>query len=437
MPQKRFVLICPEPIQRLQQGIGIRIREMAAELGTLGEVSVWAPDVSEGSAFPFEVRRFPETDFVEALAGTDVVVVSGGISERYFTALDRHAFGASPPLVVDLYDPFLVEHLAYTDSLGDEVYTRDRRVLLRQLERGDFFLASSQAQRLFYLGIMIGQGSFRTQFYRDDSSLRSVIDVAPFGVRPAVAAPPAGAPGFKGCVKGIEHGDFVLFFGGVYDWYDPELILDILGALVEIEPRLRVVFSRNPNPETTPARMLARVEERAKREGWSERHVFFVPWFSYAERVRFLEDVDLAISLYLPSFETDLSLRTRVLEYLNNGIPVISTSGGETDAILSASGGGLLVPAGNPEKVQAALQALLGDATRRATMGEAGRRWVTANMSWRDTLTPLLRFCESPRRLEHDLRPNARTPHLSPLRYWRTFGSRALLRAAARRLRQK
>jgi hypothetical protein len=232
------------------------------------------------------------------------------------------------------------------------VYHRDRAVLLRQLAAGDFFLASSEAQRLFYLGLLMGGDHFQPALYHADHTLRVLIDTAPFGVRDDEGP---GSGGLKGVVPGIAQHDQVIFFGGVYDWYDPELLLAVLPRLLPEFPRLRGGVQLQPESENTPQGRLATVRGAADAQGLTGRSVFFVPWFPYAERGACLGDADLAACLFRPSLETDLSLRTRVLDFLNAGRAVVCTRGGETQRVLEESGGGVLVPPGDAAALEAAL----------------------------------------------------------------------------------
>jgi glycosyltransferase involved in cell wall biosynthesis len=405
------VLVCPEPIRPLQQGVGIRFREIARELSVHYRVSLWAAQVDAGVACDgFTVRLFPEADFARELAGVDAVVIHGHVSDRYFDALERSGLGGGPPLVVDLFDPFLVENLQYVRDLGEGVYRRDLRVLTRQLAAGDLFLISSEQQRLFYAGLMMAAGLFDPASYAADPTLSHLFAVAPFGVSPfgvrpaaqSAAVPPLARgtadAGWKGVIPGIEANDTIAFFGGIYDWYDPELLIDAVEPLCREFPALRVLFSANPNPEATPQSAYARARTRAEAKGLAGRHVFFVPWFPYHERDLYLRDVDVAVCLHRSGLEADLSLRTRILEFLRAGLPVIATTGGETSHILNASGAGLLVPPGEVDPLRDALATLLADAGTRSRMGAAGRDWVCRERPWTRTLQPLLAFCAQPRK---------------------------------------
>lgn len=400
---RRVVLICPEPIRALQQGVGIRFREMAGALAAHRRVTLWAPnddiDVPDQG---FDIRPFPRDNFLGELADVAVVVVHGHASERYLDAVAEAGLASGPPLVVDLFDPYLVENLRYAEHLGAGIYERDRRILLRQLRAGDLFLVSSEQQRLFYAGLLMGGDLFDPLSFQRDPTLADLFAVAPFGVDSDAASGAAAGRGWKGVVPGIGTGDLVVFFGGIYDWYDPELLLDAIEPLLDRWP-IRVVFSENPNPHTTPQRVWTRVRERAQLRGSIGRSIFFEPWFPYHERAGYYRDVDLAVCLHRPSLETDLSLRTRVLQFLHAGLPIIATSGGEAAKAIDAAGAGVLVAPGDTLALRAALEELLADPVRRARMGAAGRAWVIRELPWSRTLEPLIRFCRTPRK-----RPGAR-----------------------------
>ena len=62
-----------------------------------------------------------------------------------------------------------------------------------------------------------------------------------------------------------------------------------------------------------------------------------------------------------------------VLEALRAGLPVVASAVGGIGEAVTDGVNGLLVPAGNPEPLAAALQTLLGDAPLRESMGAAAR----------------------------------------------------------------
>jgi hypothetical protein len=75
-----------------------------------------------------------------------------------------------------------------------------------------------------------------------------------------------------------------------------------------------VLFIANPNPGSTPQRLLAEVEKECRRRGWWGSRVRLLDWVPAARRYDLLRDVDLLAAPHRPSLETRLSLRTRFLD---------------------------------------------------------------------------------------------------------------------------
>ena len=140
----RVMLVCPEPLAHRQPaGIGIRFIEMAKVLREYGhEVTILSP--TESPIAPETLRDTSDR--------SDVAVIQGHVANDFF------AHARAIPTVIDLYDPFIIENLHYYAERGAEVFTHDHATLMNSLLRGDFFLCASEAQRLFYLGMMTAAG---------------------------------------------------------------------------------------------------------------------------------------------------------------------------------------------------------------------------------------------------------------------------------------
>ncbi len=98
----------------------------------------------------------------------------------------------------------------------------------------------------------------------------------------------------------------------------------------------------------------------------------------------FVEDLPatmagLDVALY-SALESDGMSRV-LFEYLAAGVPVVASRVGVVPEILKDGVSALLVPAGEPEPLAAAIARLLADAPLRRRMGEAGRALVEARYS--------------------------------------------------------
>lgn len=373
----RVLLVCPERLgPGLPAGVGIRFLEFARVLVADGhDVTVISADGGEVSGCRCLVMT-PES-IRDASTTADVVVVQGHVANDLF------AHGATRPTVVDLYDPFLVENFHYFDSHGREVFDHDHATLMRSLTRGDFFLCASESQRLFYLGFLAATRRLNPVSFESDHSMGSLIAIAPFGVPPRRHVPD----------KSVDSPS--LLFGGIYDWYDPILAIEAVAEARKAIPGLTLTFTRHPNADVTPQGLAAKAETFVRQHGCSD-FVSFEPWVPYTERVPFYDRFNAAILTFPTSLETDLAMRTRVLDYLWAGLPVITSPGRGTDELVARYGAGTIVHDQSSDAFARAIERAFSssDALRSMMDGAAS---FAADFQWERTLGPLREFCRAPR----------------------------------------
>jgi glycosyltransferase involved in cell wall biosynthesis len=363
-------------------GIGLRYLQMARVLHEQGyQVTVLSTGgVRDLPDFPVPAHTV-EADGYDALSGCDVVVVQGGAVDSWLRSgkWDK-------PLVVDLYDPWLVENFSYYDTLGSEPFGRDLQSWNLHLGRGDYFICSCEEQRLFYLGFLTALGRVDPKTFQLDPDFRSLIDVVPFSL-------PTSVPDHSAVVE-REEGKFEILFGCVYDWYDPFTLLQALEGLAPNSWRLHLL--KNANPQTTPQSVLSRVKEICQQKGWWGEQVLLHDWFPYSQRFDLVRDMDVLVAPHLDGLETRLALRTRYLEALLVGCPVVTTQGGALSIQLAECGAGWLVPPGQPEGLKIALEQVIAggpDVTDRVNKG----RSLAERYQGQTSYQPLLRFLDAPR----------------------------------------
>lgn len=381
----RVGLVCSEALGERAAGIGIRYLEMARRLPDFGfEVSLvspWRtgepPDVPAGSV---EARRFDSAPLPELLRDCDAAVAQGQLANDVLHEL------SDLPTVIDLYDPFLVENLTHLETLGLDPYRNDHRSWIHQLSRGDFFLCCSPEQRAYYLGFLTALGRVNPHRYRDDPALSGLIAEAPLGV-------PDPLPEHRPLLAPRADGERRVLFGGLYDWYDPEPLLEAFAGLPD--PNARLLFVRQPPGAQAPQRLLAEVEARSRRE--DPNRIGFLDWVPFERRYDLLRDVDALAACHRPGLETDLSLRTRFLDALAVGCPVLTTEGGTVPRLLREWDAGLVVPCGDVEGLRAGLAELVAGGGKVEERARRGRERTLVDYSWERALAPLTAFLSSPR----------------------------------------
>jgi hypothetical protein len=103
------------------------------------------------------------------------------------------------------------------------------------------------------------------------------------------------------------------------------------------------------------------------------------------------------VSTHLDHVETAFSFRTRVLDYLWAGLPIVCTAGDAMGDLVDAHGLGAAVPADDVSALAHAIDELLSDDAARANAAAAVRK-VAPEFAWSRGLRPLVAFCDAPRR---------------------------------------
>jgi glycosyltransferase involved in cell wall biosynthesis len=270
-------------------------------------------------------------------------------------------------------------------------------VLNQQLERGDFFLAASERQRLFWLGQLAGLGRINPSTYADDPDLRGLLDVVPFGLS---SVPPRHERDvLKGVLPGISSADkVVLWGGGLYNWFDPKTLVRAIGRLSERRDSVRLFFqgTKHPHPGVPEMEIVSATRELARELGLYDRSVFFnSSWVDYADRANYLTEADAGVSTHFSHIETTFSFRTRILDYLWAELPMVVTEGDHFAELIERERLGLVVPAENVEALADALEKVLFDEEFARQARENIRR-VRERYYWERALAPLLDFVTAP-----------------------------------------
>ncbi len=395
------VLVVTADVLRLQMaGPAMRAWHIAEGLAAQGNqvrLVTTSPYCEIGSD-RFDVQRAGPAELAEAERWCDVMLLQGYVT-HHFPELGT----SGKILVFDLYDPLHLETLALTHGATSQA--RDDHVRLSvatlndQLARADFVLCASERQRDLWLGQLCALGRVNPLTYDDDPSLRRLIDVVPFGLPDE--QPRHQRPALRGVVEGIGPNDhIVVWAGGVYDWFDPLSVIHAVHRLSGRLPSVRLVFmgTRHPNPDVPEMQMMSRARALADELGITGHHVFFNEgWVPYADRENYLLEADLGVTAHFESSETRFAFRTRALDYLWAGVPVVSTRGDFFAELIEKEGLGLTVPAEDVPALEQALYLLLTDEVLAQKSRSQATR-VREHFRWSVALGPLVRFCNQPRR---------------------------------------
>jgi glycosyltransferase involved in cell wall biosynthesis len=396
VPSRRVLFITADPIGQEMGGNAIRAFELARALAPRAAVTLGAPGQLPGEARG-SVRHVAwhagdPRPLRAAVGEADVVVLAPQSAEiRSWVRQSRAR------VVYDLYDPMPFELL----ELHADAPTVRRRLAntialdhyLVAVADGDHFICASERQRDLWLGALLAMRRIEPAVYGSDPALRNLIDVVPFGTP---EEPPTGLAGaLRGRFPALQGGDeIVLWNGGIHAWLDPLTAVRAMSALVERRPHARLVFmGRAPllHREQQVARA-ARAE--AGRAELLDRIVFFNDrWIPYRERAAWLLDADCTISTHLDNVETRFAFRTRLLDSIWAGLPVVCTGGDELGELVVREDLGAVIPPGDHGAAADALDRVLSRGKREYA---AALRRVAGDLTWSRVTLPLLRLVDAP-----------------------------------------
>jgi glycosyltransferase involved in cell wall biosynthesis len=404
----RVLVVSNDALADKMSGPAIRAWEIAKSLARSVEVVVAVPEPTTKSAEGVLIAVYGDADALHDLAqSADVVLIQG-------YALRRYPYLGSLPaiLVADLYDPWLFENLQLhrEHATADRALADDASVVNELLDRCDFFICASERQRDYWLGMLAGRGRLEAGVYERDPSLRALIDVVPFGL--PERRPRSAGPVLKGVHPQVGVDDpVVLWGGGTWSWFDPLSVIEAFAMVLRDVPDAKLYFLGTQLKSANVARMpmAEAVVRRAEELGLAGTSVLFGDWVPYDEREAYLLEADVAVTAAADLAETRLAFRSRVLDYLWAGLPVVATAGDVLSDLVEQERLGLVVPPGDVAGLAGALRTLLTNPVLRAACSERGKA-VAQRFTWDRAVTPLRGLAAEPWRWRtaRDLRHRGR-----------------------------
>ena len=456
----KVLVITGDPIGKKLAGPAIRAWNMAEQLAKENSVTLVTLSGAEPIDAPFDivhVRPGDDRAFNKLEQWADVIVFQGH-AMAVFEALRR----TQKILVVDIYDPMHLEQLEQGRELPVAQWNKQvsdaTDVLNEQITRGDFFLAASDRQRMFWLGQLAALGRINPSTYDGDPDLDGLISVVPFGLP---STPPVHhTQVLKGVLPGIAADDKVLLWsGGLYNWFDPKTLIRAVADLSERRDNVRLFFqgTKHPHPGVPEMAIVGESRQLASELGALDTSVFFnASWVDYNERQNYLTEADAGVSTHYSHIETTFSFRTRILDYLWAELPMVVTAGDHFAELIAAEKLGVVVEAGNVEQLSAALEQVLFD-EKFIAQAKRNIRKVRTRYYWEQALAPLVEFVAEAHHAQDNQqyttspgttpkpRPRQRAPRRSgwrhdlglALHYFKVGGPGVVVKKVGNRLRRR
>lgn len=386
-----------DPLGSRLAGPAIRALELARVLAGRGhDVRVVSTGSVDTTGFAVPVASIRPGRVPDLGRAPGVVVVGGDLLARH-----PGLAGGAARVVVDLYDPYHLEALERTVDLSPHHRELAVAAAVRSMRTssllGDWFMCASQRQRDLWIGQLAVTGRVNPATYDADPSLDGLIGVVPFGVPDAAPAAQPGA--LRSVLPELGDDDVLWWGGGMYNWFDPALVVRAVARLRDLRPdrpvHLVLAGSRHPHPEASSGRAEAAARRASDELGLTGTLVHFLDaWVPYAERAGHLADAALGVCAAPDHVETRFSFRTRLLDHLWCGLPTVTTAGDELGARIAQAGAGWVVD-GDADAFAAAVAHALDDDEGLIRAGDRARA-LAAELRWEVVSQPLLQYCSNP-----------------------------------------
>lgn len=262
-------------------------------------------------------------------------------------------------LIVDLYVPIYIESLARELKGTLEEYRQyqfDVAHWNTAFIRGDYFLCANQAQYHFYHGALSAMGRINPITFKDQ-----ILEIVPYGIHNSEITHD------KDVCKGvkIDKNDFmVLWFGGLYPWFDISPLLESIRELSKEYADIKLVILGGKNPFSVDKQFTKQYDfalNFSKENDLLDKNIYFVDWIAYEERNNWYKEADVVVNLHHQAKETIYSWRTRIVDYIWGEIPIISTGGDEVTEYLAKNNAAIILKENSVEEISGNIENIYKD----------------------------------------------------------------------------
>lgn len=431
-PMARILLNSLGIVGETMAGPAIRYWEFAKSLSKKHEVILLIPNESDLRSEDFTIIK-KNSDYRKYFKGVDVIITMIVTHAMALAAKMNHV-----KIILDAYDPIPLELL--------EIY-KDRDMSFRKKEQNtltdifnfsfrmaDSIICANENQRDLWTGLLLSLKKITPALYDQDNSFKSKIGIVPFGL-PAEAPVKRGI-GPKALFKLKETDKIVLWGGGIWDWFDPLTLIRAIDLICKKRSDVHLVFMGVKAPTDSDIELMtmpAKAIKLAKDLNLLDRHVFFNHgWVPYEQRTSFLMEADIGVSTHYDHLETRYSFRTRLLDYIWAGLPIINTEGDSFSRLIEQKKIGLTVPYKDVDSLAEAILKLIDQPAVSALM-KKNLAQVSQDFYWDKLLEPLEAMIAQPRRKQAKFK----NLKLIAQSIYRTRGVLFPLKAIASRLSQR
>lgn len=384
-----------------------------------GPVTVEIPPVDPGDPpfpcmyYPLGYEKYiqlaqPADDMLDAVHRAECVI--GCASLQPCSTASAFARHTDIPFWADLFGDCFAELQTRAEQCADHATNNTTfhhawKLLLPVLLGADMFSALSERQRYAVMG-QLGIAGRLNRF----TGTHDLIHTVPFGLFPADFPPQSPLASTRELT--------IAWSGSFNTWMDSATLVQGLEIAFRAVPDLHLLV-QGGRVQGYSEKAYDDFVEGTRKAGLEER-LTLLDWQPLARTRELYSQCNAGLSIDRYSYEALLGSRTRVVNFLASGMPVISTVVTELTEELAAQGYVIPFELNNPESLAQAISTVAASKRSMQALGAAGRKYVANRFDGRKTGSALIEWLKAPALAPDKIQASASNPLLS---FWKGFAS--------------
>lgn len=284
------------------------------------------------------------------------------------------------PTIIDYIGAGLLEEYATRGYIPITLL----QLKLKSFWLGDFLMTAGQREKYYLLGLLAASKKLSLNTQNKNSSLIHVIPMTP----------PPKPPKLQEKTIDKKPEELILLIAGAFlPWYDYTTFFKALEILYKKgETNFKVIFMggnpRDPKFEKTIRKMTETSTLQEK--------LIYTGLVPFKKRANYYLSADVAINIPSPTIEDELSVRTRIVDYLWAQLPIITPARDEYSQIAVNNGAGFIYEAANPVSLAKTIETVMQTPEKIEKAKKKAKKVLNRYFNPKNYMAALESFIENP-----------------------------------------
>ncbi|MBN2072999.1 MAG: glycosyltransferase, partial [Actinobacteria bacterium] len=182
--------------------------------------------------------------------------------------------------------------------------------------------------------------------------------------------------------------------GGIWNWLDPITPIKALWEISRNRSDIKLLFIgiKHPDPKLPQMKKCLEAIKLSQELDLYEKNIFFNEWTAYDTRQSLLLESDIGLSIHQERIETEFSYRTRVMDYIWAGLPVITTTGDSIAKMVKEENIGEVVKYEDTHQLARVIESMLENRSLQ-DIYKKNLKKIRSRFYWENVSEPLVNYC--------------------------------------------